>query len=328
MEMRTVYCTVMGRAFVPRALTLQRSIHRRSPNSQFAFFCADDGTAKLLRLLRPKNSLILAPDAFETPALREIKPSLTQGEYCWTCKSIALLHMLQSDAHLNWAVWVDCDMCAFGDPNLALEAYSDANVLLTPHHFSYEAVAALEPTVGRYNAGYVAVRNTDVGRAALNWWFDRCRESCSATPGDGIFADQKYLEHMPKMFPDVVDSSLAGLNCAPWNVIGQPISVREDDDEGLLVANSPLLIYHFQGLRVMRHWAFDLYPSKEVALPGILRERVYRPYVSALIEQMRGVSSLERNQSFGVDRDFLGLKGWYIGAKQFAWSRNSMLQFS
>ena len=119
-----------------------------------------------------------------------------------------------------------------------------------------------------------------------------------------------------------------GLNCAPWNVIGQRISAREDDDEGVLVANSPLLIYHFQGLRVMRHWAFDLYPSKEVALPRILRERVYRRYVSALIEQMRRVSALERNQSFGIDRDFLGLKGWYIGAKQFAWSRNAMLQFS
>ena len=318
----------MGRAFVPRALTLQQSILRCSPDSIFAFFCADEGTAALLRSFGLKRSLIFAPEEFETPALREIKPRLSQGEYCWTCKSIALLHMLQSDAHLDWAVWVDCDMYAFGDPNVAFESYPDANVLLTPHHFSYEAVAAFEPTVGRYNAGYVAVRNTDHGKAALNWWFERCRESCSTTPTDSSYADQKYLEEMPKLFPNVVDLTWPGLNCAPWNVIGQPISVREDDDEGVLVANSPLLIYHFQGLRVMRHWAFDLYPSKEVALPRILRERIYRPYVSALIEQMRRVSALERNQSFGIDRDFLGLKGWYIGAKQFAWSRNAMLQFS
>jgi hypothetical protein len=315
----------MGRAFVPRALTLQQSIVRRSPNSHFAFYCMDNATAALLKTFDLQNARILIPDEFETPAFREVKHRLNPGEYCWTCKSIALLHQLTTDPGLDWAVWVDADMYAFDDPNKALETYADANVLLTPHRFSFQDVAVLEPIVGRFNAGYVAARNTKVGRAALDWWLARCIESCSATPTDGNYADQKYLERMPSLFSGVAESSLAGLNCAPWNVIGKSIEAHGDR---VAVASSPLLIYHFQGLRVLRQWAFDLYPSKDVALPASLKQHVYRPYLTALIEQMQNVARRPNKPPSGVDNDFLGLRGWYVGAKQFARSLNATVQFS
>src|SRR5258708_37514816 len=85
--MKSIYCTVMSRPFVPRALTLQDSIARHSPDAQFAFFCIDDATAALLKTFDLKNAWIVAPDEFETPALRAVKPSLKPSEYCWTCKS-------------------------------------------------------------------------------------------------------------------------------------------------------------------------------------------------------------------------------------------------
>jgi hypothetical protein len=54
-------------------------------------------------------------------------------------------------------------MYAFDDPNKALETYADANILLTPHRFSFQEVAVLEPIVGRFNAGYVAAREARGG---------------------------------------------------------------------------------------------------------------------------------------------------------------------
>jgi hypothetical protein len=322
--MKSIYCTVMSRPFVPRALTLRLSIARHAPDALFAFFCIEDATAALLRTFDLKNALVLAPGDFETPELRAIKPTLTASELCWTCKSVALQHSFATMPGLEWAVWVDADMFAFGNPDDALLDYADADVLLTPHRFAWPEIAGYEPSVGRFNAGYVAFRNTEGGRAILDWWRARCFESCSAAPTGDKYADQKYLERVPGLFPNVAESALAGLNCAPWNIIGQ---VVERNNDGIRIANSPLLLYHFQGFRVMRPWAFDFYASK-AALPKIVKNEIYRPYAKALIAQMRIVARQTATPSFGVDGGFAGAGGLCKLALNLARSPNMAFQFS
>jgi hypothetical protein len=322
--MKSIYCTVMSRPFVPRALALQDSIARHAPDALFAFFCIDDATAALLRSLDLKNARVLAPDEFETPALRVLKPALSESELCWTCKSVALQHAFAVMPELDWAVWVDADMFAFSNPDNALAAYAKSDVLLTPHRFAWPEIAAYEPVVGRFNAGYIAFRNTDGGHAILNWWRERCFESCSGQPGDDKYADQKYLECMPGLFPNVAESTSPGLNSAPWNIVGQ---VVERNEGRVLVSNSPLLLYHFQGFRVIRPWAFDFYASK-AALPKIVKDEIYRPYVKALIAQMQSVARKTATPSFGVDGGFSGVGGLYNLALTLARSPNVALQFS
>lgn len=322
--MKSIYCTVMSRPFVPRALALQGSIVRHAPEAQFAFFCLDNETAALLRGLKLERTLVLAPDDYETPALRAIKPGLSTGEFCWTCKSVALLHALATVPGLDWAVWVDADMFAFANPDIALETYAQADALLTPHNFAWPEVAAYEPVVGRFNAGYVAFRNSNGGRAILNWWQQRCFESCSAKPGEGRYADQKYLERIPELFANVAQSALPGLNCAPWNVIGQPVARGES---GVTVSNSPLLLYHFQGFRVMRSWAFDFYAAK-AALPDAVKNEIYRPYAAALIAEMERTARQTASPSSGVDGDFVGAWGLYRMALNMLRSPNVGFSFA
>jgi hypothetical protein len=301
--MKTIYCTVMSRPFVPRALALQESIARHSPTAQFAFFCTDDAVADFLRALDLKRAHIFAPIEFETRELLAVKPSLSQGEYCWTCKSVALFHVFGRFSDLDWAVWVDSDMYAFDDPDKALLAYPDADVLLTPHRFAWAEIAAMEPVVGRFNAGYAAFRNNPGGHEVLRWWQARCLESCSTKPGSDTYADQKYLERIPGRFAKIAESELPGLNCAPWNIIGQPVT---RDAGCVAVSGAPLLLYHFQGFRVMRAWAFDFYAAK-VALPKVVKDEIYWPYAKALMAQTRNVA---RPASFGIDTGFSGLRGW------------------
>ena len=299
--MPSIYCTVLSKPFVARALALQQSLVRMAPDVLFGFYCIDDATAPFLRSLNPKNSLIFSPDDFETPALRSIKYVVTPTEYCWTCKSVALLHALGTVAGLDWAVWVDSDMFAFGNPDKALESCHGADVLLTPHRFSTPAFKAFEPSVGRFNAGYAAFRNNEGGRAALNWWRDRCFEDCSAAPMGKKYGDQKYLEDMAALFDRVAVADGAGLNCAPWNVLGLPI---EDGVSGVKVAQTPLLLYHFQGLKVVRRWLFDLYGSASVALPQNIRRLIYMPYIAALVEQVDAVATLGNGDFIGIDAEF------------------------
>ena len=131
--MKVVYCTVLNAAFVPRALTLQRSIAAHTPNANFAFFCIDDAAVTLLRDLAPSKAWIVAPSEFETARLLAVKPRLKLNEYCWTCKPFTLSHALDRDAGVDWAVWLDADMFTFGDLDSPLRAVPDANVAMTPH---------------------------------------------------------------------------------------------------------------------------------------------------------------------------------------------------
>lgn len=312
--MNTIYCTMMSRPFVPRALALQASIARHSQTASFAFFCLDDETAALLRSFELTRAHVFAPRDYETPQIAAVKPSLSASEYCWASKSVVLLHVLRHIPGLDWAVWVDSDIYAFDDPDRALAAYPDADVLLTPHRFAWPEVAAMEPVVGRFNAGYAAFRNSAGGHAALNWWLERCLESCSAVPGDDTYADQKYLERMPRLFANVAESDWPGLNCAPWNIVGQSVG---RDGERVTVSGSPLLLYHFQGFRVMRPWALDFYAAK-VALPAAAKSEIYRPYARDLLAQMRIYAGHAKLPSLGNDGGFAGPRGWLEMARRFA----------
>ena len=321
---RAAYCTIIGASFAPRALALQQSIAWRSPDAVFAFYCVDDATADLLGKYSSARVLVVPPAAYESERLRAAKASLNINEYRWTCKPAVLLHALEAVPALQWAVWLDSDMLAFGDLDDELRKYPDASAVLTPHRFSLPEFAAYEPVVGRFNAGYVAFHNTAEGLAALRWWMDRCLEGCPAVPMDGRYGDQKYLDEMPRLFANVVASASAGLNCAPWNLFEKRI---ERVGKGVLVEGTPLLLYHFQGLKIIRDWAFDLYGARR-RLPAAARKIIYAPYLGALASQIHAVATDSREPWAGIDRDFIGYRGLLRAAKRLLWSTNLVVRFA
>ncbi len=157
----------------------------------------------------------------------------------------------------------------------------------------------------------------------LNWWQERCLESCYAVPADGRYADQKYLDEVPRLFPSVAISDLPGLNCAPWNVVGQKVARRGGF---VLVSGLPLLLYHFQGLRVMRRWALDYYASR-VVLSKTVKEEIYRPYAEALIFHSKVAAIQAGEPLLGIDSDFIGWRGLYRAARELMWSPNIATNF-
>lgn len=319
--MKFAYCTVLNVPFVPRAVTLQKSIGSRCPDAVFFYYCVDDATAAQLRALDPPNARVIAPAAYETEELRRLKTTLKTSEYCWTCKPVVLRHALEHDNASDWAVWLDADMFVFGDLDAAFADLGDANVALTPHAFSLPEFKHHEPVVGKFNAGCVGFRNSPQGRAALDWWLARCLEGCPAAPVDGRYADQKYLDEIPLRFVGTATLH-AGVNAAPWNIFGQALESREGR---VYVAGRPLLLYHFQGLRVIRRWMFDLYAALR-PLPPAARRLIYRPYTAALAAEMRAIARSTRNGRVGVDNYVGAFGGLLRTAKHLLMSRNIQLR--
>jgi hypothetical protein len=320
---RAFYCTVIDSTFVQRALALQRSIARHSPGAGFAFFCLDSVTADMLERCASPQAKVVHSQDFETEALRCVKTARKLNEYCWTCKPAVLLHALRV-FDVTWAVWLDADMLAFGNLDSEFHNHPDASVILTPHRFTLPEFRAYEPIVGAFNAGYVAFRNDPDGLAALNWWMGKCLEGCPAAPDALRFADQKYLEAMARVFPRVASSQSPGLNCAPWNVFEREVERR---DGMITVEGAPMQLYHFQGLKIIRDWAFDLYGAR-LRLPPAVRRHVYAPYLDALVAEMRNLARKSEQPWAGIDRDFVGPRGLFRAARRFRHSANLIFKFN
>ncbi len=275
-KMTSVYCTIFDSNYLSRALVLHSSLMRVNRDAFFAFFCIDDRSADLLGGLQLERSIVVRHEEFSSPELAKIQPFRNRGEYCWTCKPIAIEYLMGRIQNADWVVYVDTDMMFFSDPDAVL-AGQEAHYVLTPHRF-HRAFAGFEKGAGKHNAGYVAARRSPIGQEAIGWWKNQCLISCSSIPTETTYADQKYLDYFFELFPLGQSSTQKGLNAAPWNIENYQITKKENMVE---VDDMPLVLYHFQGLQLFDDGSASLYVGDR-RLGEDLRAAIYMPYMTEL----------------------------------------------
>jgi len=297
-----IYCTIFDDNYLARALALYESLIQVNGTALFVFFCIDANSVRLLNALKLNRSLVVSHEEFATPELLQGKPFRSRGEYCWTCKPVALLHLMRCMPEASWVAYVDTDMMFFADPDLALPG-PESHYLLAPHRY-HPAFSEYEKSAGKHNAGYVAARNSSEGKSVITWWKDRCIESCSVIPSDTAFADQKYLDQFSELFPFGVSADHKGLNVAPWNV--ENFNVANGVD-GIQVDEQPLLLYHFQGLQLFDNGTASLYIG-DMRIRDVLRTEIYQPYLLALLRAFARIRAVDPAfaSGLGKQRKYLG----------------------
>ena len=315
--MRTIYCTVIDANFLSRALALYASIRQFSPNAHFAFFCLDQQTADTLDQLDISQAFVLLAEVCETEELAAVKATRKTNEYCWTLKPFAIDYSRRLAGGFDWAVWLDADMWVFGDIDSVVDSYKDSSCLITPHRFSKD-FEHFEPTVGHYNAGSVAFRNSAAGVKALHWWAERCLESCPSMPTDSTFGDQKYLNRIAFEFPEVTPISSLGFNAAPWNIFGANIKKQNGM---VFLGGDPLVLYHFQAFKVLGYRIFDYYADAR-RLSGKARSLIYRPYAQELTRQVGNLRAARGDVFPAADSIFQSQNLMHMLLKQLRVSRN------
>jgi len=273
--MKAIYVTVVSSLYAAYALVVARALARHG--RKLVVYGVDDGVPSLLDGLLPDGCCVVPLTDYEGSELAEIHARRTVTEFCWTTKSIALEHVLGLYPEAEWAVYLDSDMMIYADPDQALP--TDGDILLTLHRPSTPHFESFIASVGRYNAGYIAFRNTVQGSTALSWWRGQCEDSCSAQPSSTGYGDQRYLNEL-SAFPGAVENTHNGLNAAPWNIFGK--TVWEDGDL-IRIDGEPLLVYHMQGFRAFGGRVFDLYAG-QCRIPRAVRDTIYRRYVVHLID--------------------------------------------
>jgi hypothetical protein len=148
--------------------------------------------------------------------------------------------------------YLDGDMQVYSDMFELRQWLNQDSIVLTPHaHWSKmtpgDIYEQLFLVAGAYNAGFFALRDSEVSRRFLAWWKARvAKHSIHDLPG-GYFVDQKWLDLVPGMFPEVRVCRHLGYNVGHWMLSYEP-AVRQEQGR-VTIDGDPLSIFHFSGFR-------------------------------------------------------------------------------
>jgi hypothetical protein len=282
------FCTYFDRDYLPRGLALYRSLKQHCPAFRLWVLCMDHDCYGALEQLRlPELHLITLEELEATePRLLEGKRNRSRIEYYFTCTPALPLHVLQQHADVNVITYLDSDLFFFAGPAPLFDEMGKNSIAIIPHRFAPH-LREMERN-GIYNVGWISFRRDTRGFACLEWWRDRCLEWCYDRPEQGRYADQKYLDDWPSRFAGVVVLSHKGANLAPWNVSNHELSER---DGHVWVDEQPLIFFHFQGLKQIRHWLFDTNMAGYHVRPErIVMQRIYTPYIQTLRDIARTIA--------------------------------------
>lgn len=302
------YCTYFDRGYAARAICLLESL-REHHSDEFTLWalCLDDATYVSLQCLGYDQLRLLSLQSLLSmdSELVQAQQDRSRVEFYFTCTPCLALALLNEHPDIDAISYLDADLYFFSDPMHVSAAMYGADIGLTPHRFSPH-IRKKYSQYGKYNVGLVYFRNSAPGKSALAWWRQACLDWCHDYVDGTRYADQGYLSELPNRFTSVRELDSPGFNLAPWNVAQHRLSATS---ETIRADQSAVVFYHFQGIRRLRANCFDLnLAGYRTRSDSCLRERVYRPYLKALVRAERMLS--ERAPETFKSRSIRAAKPW------------------
>jgi hypothetical protein len=296
------YCSYFDSRYLARGLAMIRSLRRFDADARVSVLCLDDECARLLGVLQEPGVQPISLGVLEAgdAALAAAKANRSLIEYYFTLTPSLVSYVLARAADGETVTYLDGDLYFFDSPEPLHRELGTNSVALIAHRFP-KALQHLEKH-GRYNVGWLTFRNDENGRAAAAWWRERCNEWCYDVVEADRFADQKYLERFSSLFSGVVELQHRGANLAPWNLGGHSVVMSRD---GVVVdASWPLIFFHFHGVKALASWIYLVrHHPYGASFQGIVRTKIYRPYVAALASIDAELQRLGRHSVGALKRD-------------------------
>jgi glycosyltransferase involved in cell wall biosynthesis len=276
-----VFFTIASRNYLAYARTLMQSVAAAHPDAPRYLALADRGDDALLA---DAPFDVVPLDALDLPDVDAFTFRYDIVEFNTAIKPYAFAHLrqLHPDAGI---VYLDPDILVV-EPLAAVEAaFADgALAVLTPHltapvdddrHPGERAMLAS----GTYNCGFVAIGPHRDADRLIAWWADRLEFGCVNDPAAGLFTDQKWVDLVPGLFPDVRILRDEGYNVAYWNLSQRPVAHR---DGRWYAGDAPLVFAHFSGVDFDRPATFSRHQNRHtVATIGALRP-LYEDWLARL----------------------------------------------
>jgi hypothetical protein len=296
-----LYVTHCDKNYASRAMALIDSMRRHGCADPIYAICHDQDALEQLNGIGDGRLMPIHLNELEDayPELLLAKSNRSHLEYLF-CLTPFLLLFANTKTPNELLIYLDSDLYFFDHPSKAIPISTEPyDVAIASHNFPIK-LQHLE-VYGKYNVGWLAFAQTDNSLKLLRWWADKCAESTSIEKDRSIFADQKYLDSFDSMEASVYSISSIPRNGAPWNCFDVESGINEE----LTVSGTPLIFFHFSGLRRKRLITVLGYSGYGIRPSNRLKKFVFRPYIVSL-------SKFEERAGQGrhIDTQKFFLKDW------------------
>jgi len=162
-------------------------------------------------------------------------------------------------------IYLDPDILVYSPFSVLEEALILNEIAITPH-FTTPIIDDKKQreedflNAGIYNLGFIAVRNTTIGNAMVNWWADRLEHRSYIDFAKGLFTDQIWINFVPLYFQKVHILLHKGYNMAYWNLHERNLFLKENSYTVNHI--EPLVFYHFSGFNPMKETVLSKYQNR------------------------------------------------------------------
>ena len=274
------YCTYFDHRYAEQGLAMLASLASFEKKAVVWVLALTEECEAILKKISPPLVRVvpLRQLLAQQPALRKVRPKRGPVEFYFTASPVFVRSCLEKVPAGEILTKLDADLYFYESPALLHRLERNHSIIITPHRFS----PPLQDRVlfGKFNVGWVSLRNDRIGRKCARDWEKQCLEWCHDYPEPHRYADQKYLDAWPNNYPKVKVLGHPGANLANWNVGEAGLSW---DGRRVLVQGQPLVFYHFSGLRRLTKRVFDPQWSANALRPcAVLAHKVFPPYLKAL----------------------------------------------
>ena len=233
--------------YIPKVRLLLDSIREFHPEAKIHLALADERPANLA--LDEMFDSVWSPADLGIENWKSWAFKHTIVELATAIKPFVLEKLLVNDG--DRVIYMDPDTVLYSRLDDVLQTLEHASIGLTPHQTTPEddwravvdnEICSLQH--GIYNLGFVAVAATDTGRAFAAWWRERCYRLCIDDVPNGLFTDQRWVDLVPALFPEVAILRTPRLNVSTWNLSKRRVT-REGGE--LKVNGVQLGFYHYTG---------------------------------------------------------------------------------
>jgi len=220
-------------------------------------------------------------EADDAPLAVAKQDGRSQIEYYFTCTPSLIRYVMRAAPQAELVTYLDSDLGFFADPEPIYREAGNASIIVVPHRFP-PALRHLE-ICGIYNVGWVSFRQNAEALSCIEWWRTRCLEWCSdwVDSVNQRFADQRYLDRFPSLYPGTHVLQHKGANLAPWNLGTDSVSL--ESGRVIVGGRDPIIFFHFHGLKTFGKRTFlttlEVY---RVPLTSIVRKAIYLPYLKEI----------------------------------------------
>lgn len=244
---RPVACTIVANNYLAQARVFARSFLEHHPQAIVYVLLAGRRDPEFLKANEPFT--LIPVEDLGIAGLPALCFRYSVLEFCTAVKPFFLEYLLTQKGHEH-VLYFDPDIVFYAQADPLYEELSRHAIVLTPHLTDPLPDDGLLPDErviqrsGTYNLGFIAVRKTPLVQDFLRWWQDRLRWFCFCRPEQGMFVDQRWIDLVPGLFPDVGIVTDPGCNVAYWNLHKR---IPESCGGQFVVRGVPLRFFHFSG---------------------------------------------------------------------------------